>query len=295
VAKIGMMLVLAACSALATVNNCPSGTATATVSSGAGTNPNVPIMGAGGSPANDFASLGAPGCTNVDLNFNNFAGSFSGTGANGILTLAGTYFASTPSGTAYDPLTSPTSVLISSVRGAANVSTDEDNNDGNNNFISKTSSGSHHVNDSLAFVITDSNPTLLINSINVTVNFPVNQGVTGTITFNTCLGGTVTGIVTGAGSCTSGTFFATAMTLVTGNSQAFLITLPSAQSRIDFTSAIVLAGAGNNYVGFDSIGFSFQEAAPEPSTFVMLGSALIGLGVLGYRRRKSRSQSSRPS
>src|SRR5579862_5268553 len=141
--KFAAIFALCSAVALATTNNCPNGTATSTVNNGATSN-SVPIPGAG--PGNDFSTLGVGGCTAIDLNFTNFSGTFSGSGTgNSPLTLNGTYFAETPAGIGANPLITPDSITLASVRGTAAVNTDADNNDGSNNWVSNSNSVIHGV------------------------------------------------------------------------------------------------------------------------------------------------------
>ena len=117
-------------------NNCPNATASGMVSNGAASNSATTP----GSPGNDLKTLGAAGCTAMDLQFSNFSNStFSGTGQNGIGTLGGTYLAETPAGMGNNPLTNPDTLLFATATSGTNGNNNGNNNDGSNNWV--TSAG----------------------------------------------------------------------------------------------------------------------------------------------------------
>jgi len=270
--------------ALAATNNCPNTTASSPVSNGVTTDTTT-IPGTG--PGNDLATLAA-GCTAINLTFSNFTldnHNTTGTGSSA-LTLSGTYFAETPAGVV-NPLLSPDNVLLATVRGTAATNTDGDVNDGSNNWVSNSNSAQHAVNNDLAFLVNEGG-SLGLSGLTVTITNPVVQGnATGSVTVYVCEGGTATGIVTTGGQCTGGTLVSHVLTLTTSPSQSFTFNFALPQTRIDVTSAILLQGGTASAVsGFDTIGFSFIEVAPEPSTFVLIGSAFAFVGLL--RRRQKR-------
>jgi hypothetical protein len=55
----------------------------------------------------------------------------------------------------------------------------------------------------------------------------------------------------------------------------------------------VTAPTSSDFAGLEGFSLSFDQAAggsaPEPSTFILLGSALAGIGALRYRKRKQQS------
>jgi len=270
--------------ASAATNNCPNTTASSPVNNGVTTDTTT-IPGAG--PGNDLTTLAA-GCTAVNLTFSNFALDNHGTTGTGssVLTLGGTYFAETPAGVG-NPLTTPDNVLLATVRGTAAINTDGDVNDGSNNWVSNSNSAQHSVNNDLAFLVTEGG-VLKLSALTVTITNPVVQGnASGSVTVFVCEGGTATGIVTTGGACTGGTLVSHVFTLTTAATQSFTFNFASPQTRIDVTSSILLqGGTASAASGFDTLGFSFIEITPEPSTFVLLGSALACVGLL---RRKQKS------
>jgi hypothetical protein len=121
-----------------------------------------------------------------------------------------------------------------------------------------------------------------------------------TITMSFCLGATTT---SGCSSANTGSIVAKIETNGSGNSGAIIFTCSvggngscvggSVGSSVHITSAVdtiavsetlALTHTGNASISITNIG---NEFTPEPSTFVMLSSALLGLGGLHYRGRKS--------
>jgi PEP-CTERM motif-containing protein len=276
------------------VNTCPNTTASTTVSNGSTT---MLTTTPGVGPGNDLA-----GCTAVDLMFSQFGNStFTGTGMNGAETLAGTYLAETPAGTGNNPLTNPDTLLFGTVRGATNVNTDGDNNDGLNNWISNRN---NPLTDDITYSVSNSgnNPAAVIYSVLLTVTngFLGTNGTgvaSGSFTIDICEGTAANSQITSAGACTTagGTAF-DQMTLSFTNltPQTLNVPLTGPQSALDITTEIDLSTTGTNRAGFDAFSERFNESptVPEPSTFVLLGSALAGIAFL-RRRRTAKSQATR--
>jgi len=268
--------------AFGSINNCPNGTANSSVSNGAGTSTQT-IPGVPGTPANDFVSLGSVGCTAVDLTFSNFTGTFSGAGDNGIESLAGTYMAETPAGIA-----SPDTLLFATVRGAA-TGPDGDPNDGNNNWV--TTHGTGTITDDLSYSVSDS--AAAVSSIVLTAfGASIDSSASGSITVDVCKGITSSATITTSGACTTagGTAFVTMqLPLATLASQNLTVSLGTPSNAFDITTEIALVTNGGNgkFGSLDTFTESFDEGVPEPSTFVLLGTALAGIGVLRARRKKA--------
>ena len=268
-------------------NNCPNATASSSVSNGSTSN-TVTIPGAG--PGNDLSTLGAAGCTAVDLKFSNFNNStFAGTGQNGAETLAGTYLAETPAGVSNNPLTNPDTLLFATATSGTNGNNNGNNNDGSNNWV--TSAGGV-IADAITYNVINSgnNPAAMIYGLVLTVSQPVIQtgGASGSIVVYICEGASITGQIKSAAACTTagGTLVTSTLTLATGTSQTLNIALPTPARDFDVTTVINLTGGGGPHVaGFDMFSEQWVET-PEPSTFALIGSALVGIGLLRFRRQK---------
>ena len=281
-------LVISGSLAVAGINNCPNSTSSASFSNGVAASLQT-IPGSGATTANSLntASLaGSVGCTAVDLTFSNFTVTGSG-GANGALTAGGTYVAETPAGVTGNPGANPDVLTFASVRGAATSGADGNNNDGNNNFESNLFTNG--VSDDIAYAVSAAAGSK-IYAIVLTITDPVVQNLalptaTGTFQIDVCVGGTATGIHTT--SCPSGTLVQSPVfNLASAASQTFALSFSSPVTRADITTAIALNGFVTNVAGFGTFSEQFDEA-PEPSTFVLLGGALVAMGGLYRRRKKS--------
>lgn len=282
-------------------NNCPNSTATNSVSNGATSTPVTipgegpgPGTGAGAPAANNLGSVGALGCTGVDLYLSNFNNStFTGTGSNGIETAAGTYLAETPAGTS----PSNDTLLFATVRGGANVGTDGDNDDGNNNWVAAGNSAS--VTDDITYNVSNSgnNPTAVINNILLSVFQPnIDPSANGSIVVSVCEGAAPNTQITTALECTTAggsNFIQSTLTLSTGTLETLNVPLPDLPSAFDITTEVDLSGGGGSHVaGIDAFSETLDEttttsSTPEPSTFVLLGAALAGVGLLRRRGRRA--------
>jgi hypothetical protein len=63
------------------------------------------------------------------------------------------------------------------------------------------------------------------------------------------------------------------------------LNIPST-TTLTVENVVALNTAYNSYLY--SMANEWDEATPEPSTFSLLGSALVGLGALGWKRRQNK-------
>src|SRR5258708_6700764 len=183
--KVLTFLVCTAVIALGATNNCPQVTSTqftATVPGPAGGSPDNTLTA-----ANNINGAGL-GCTSLDLTFNNF--NVSATAGNAI-TNSSTYIYQSPSGTAYNEFTTPTTITFATVRGTTDDTT--------NNF--ESTSGTH-VNDQITYTADAAPGTALSSLVLAVTNTAIDSnGGTATIQVNLCLGGTGTGVITTSAGC----------------------------------------------------------------------------------------------
>ncbi len=293
-------LLLSTLGAFASTNNCPGnstsgptpGSITSTLAGGP-TYSNITVPGA--STTNNLTAVnGGGGCTAIDLSFNNFAVTSSGTNENALPTAAGTYVSITPAGTTQ---TSPDTLLFSTVQGDGSNATDGGLNDG---VLNTKVIGSESFNSTMSYGVTNSSATG-IYAVVLTVNaITISAGGSGTVTIDTCLQGTgadqPTGNITNAVACKiasgggmgAGIFQSSTITLAQLASQSTTISLATNSAYADITQVIKLncSSCGTNETGFLTFSDQFDES-PEPSTFVLLGTALAGVALLRFRRRKA--------
>ena len=241
-----------------------------------------PIAAAGGGSFPDsFAALNAgtvPGCSAVDVTFSNFTSS-------GFTPDAGTDNSTTYVSTLTNQNLAdgtPVDAIFSTVRGAdSNTSgtADGSNNDGVNNWIGTGSGGTGGTSYHVYYEFQSSD----VPAFSFAANFlGVQQGsgngsLTGSI--DLCLGGTWS---FGPTTCSSGN--SQDITVVNGTtSYSVLLNLPS--TEVDVLTNFTLTGGTSGEPFLTSLEEDFVE--PEPSTFVLLGTALAGVGFLRLRRKSA--------
>jgi hypothetical protein len=113
-----------------------------------------------------------------------------------------------------------------------------------------------------------------------------------------------TGGITAFGACTgntdqpNGTLVSNTVSLsnvtgvnLTGDTLTVLVPLSEAVSIAAIDVNIGLTSNDEGVASFSGLSLDFADPTPEPSPFVLLGSALLGLGLLGARRRKAQRAS----
>jgi hypothetical protein len=125
-----------------------------------------------------------------------------------------------------------------------------------------------------------SGATLSLNNLilsNSNANFTLKETICpGQTTFSANCGGLVTPVV-----LTLGTFTSSQSGLST-----HMVFAPSQFAAIQIDLFVDRAKSGSTSMNLDFLSTTFDQAVPEPSTFVLLGTALAGIGAFGYRRRK---------
>jgi hypothetical protein len=234
--------------------------------------------GAASPNADDFATLNGaavPGCSTVDLTFNNF--SVTGTGTS----TGGTYISTT---TNQNLATGAVTAIFSTVRGADNNATNGNNNDSTQNWLGSQPTATTYT----------TNYELTSSDVVVRYFFLSLQGVqlgTGTSA------GTITGTVSlclGAnwsGSSCSGT---TQTVTLTSGTNYYSIALTNPSTIIGIQNSFILKdGNGTGNAGSTFI-TAFDETfamSPEPSTLVLMASALLGLAFVRRLPRFKNKQS----
>jgi len=241
----------------------------------------------------------ASGCGNVDLGFNTF-------GANGTVynTTSG---AGTTLTTALVDIYSPTGPAPSGntqgaitndfdVPGTANWTLDN----GNGRPATSTSTVSYvaTVENGVAGVTPPSNGRWAIDALNVGAAYTVPTGTNSIVIHELiCAGATSTAGCATADTATitetitaGGAVFSVSSltgTAFTFNSGTGLLSLNAGFFQVAISNSIVLTRVGATNVGpLTSFSNTFdQEAVPEPSTFILLGSALAGIGAIRLRKR----------
>jgi hypothetical protein len=204
----------------------------------------------------------------------------------------GTYIGSAVSaGQSNDPLVTEPTFRLATERGDFSGGiTYQDNNDGNNDW--STASADGNIGGDVDFVVTTTGTGLKeISYVFTGVTHGGGGGTVG-ITPIFCMGGTViaTSAPMTAADCTSagGVAYSPGLTNIVGNgTQTLNFFLPQISTRVAIGFEVDLT-AGTTSAGFSYLDMSFGETTPEPSTFLLLGSALAGLGFMGWRRSQAR-------
>jgi hypothetical protein len=241
----------------------------------------------------------ASGCGNVDLGFNTFAASgsvyttTSGTATTLSTTLVDIY---SPTGPAPSGSTQGAITNDFDVPGTANWTLDN----GNGRPTTSTSTVTYvaTVENGVAGVTAPTNGRWAIDALNVAASYAALPTGTNSIVINelicagattttgcpTADGATITETITAAGvaysiSSLTGTGF-------TFNAATGLLNLNAGFIQVAISNSVVLTRATGTNVGpLTSFSNTFdQEAIPEPSTFILLGSMLAGIGALRLRK-----------
>lgn len=240
----------------------------------------VPIAAAGlASPnADDFATLNGaavPGCSTIDMTFNNFTATLNTNGVP-VNTNTGTYISTLAN---QNLATGNVSLIFSDVRGT-DSDVDLTANDGTNGWVAVRKAAPAIVVTDYTVTSTDVVSYFSLNLLGVAIGGGTGGATSGTVKL--CLGGTWSSGGTG-GTCSGTT---QTITLTTGvYSYGIALTIPSLVIGIQnsFTLSPGTSASGNTYLtSFDE---TFGET-PEPSTFVLFGSALAGIAALRARKRK---------
>lgn len=279
-----------AITAFASINSCPTSTASTTRAFTGGSSYTLTIPGTGsGSPISNSltgvnASNSNTGCTAIDLTFNNFAVTSTGTNdvGNVLATAGNTYMFVSPSGTSQ---INPDTVNFATIQGTADQA-DQAINDGTTNY--KTQTGESFTT-TQSYTVSDSGASGIQAVVLTVFGITIQTGGSGTFTLDICQKGT--GSVNPTGNITSQTLCNTAVggtgifqtitiTLATGSSQLAELFPTGHPGFIDVTQVATVTGgtAAGNETGFYTFSDEFYES-PEPSTFLLLaaGLALAGL------------------
>jgi hypothetical protein len=260
--------------AFATTNACPTGTNGAGLPA-AGSVANNNLITSGSFPG----GAGADGtCFGLDLTFSNFS-------VSAVNNLNNSAYVFQAGGAGNNPITSPITMTFSSERGAAGA--DAGNNDNINNFSTNATTA---LLQNLAYVVTASGGDQ-INQVKVSFGgVGIDANGAGSATINVCEGLAVSGNFA-SGNCTgAGThFFTTTINLATTTS--LTIALTGSSTIVSINAQTALTGHnGGNISSFLTMTDEFDQIAtgvPEPATFTLFGTALVGIGFLRHRRKKS--------
>lgn len=257
------------------MNNCP------TLQTGG--NVGYPVSGPGNLVYDSTGATSFAGCQVVNAVFSNWITSFT----------YGTYIGSavTAAQSGNPLITTPTFRLATERGTFGGGDAYLDNNDGNNDWSTASLDGNQVS--SVDFVATTTG--LAIYQLSFTFSGVV-HGTTGTVGITPifCLGGTFVPTASAqftAAACSSagGTPISPGLVNIAGNGiQTLNFVLPMESNRVAVDFSVNLT-PGTTAAGFNYVDLNFDEA-PEPSTFLLLGSALTGLCALRMRKAELRSR-----
>ena len=266
-------LALSAAAAFGATNACPPSNGSGLPASGAVVDNNVSSPGFPGGPGP------AGTCTAVDLTFSNFA----------VINLVNRLYVYGGGGAGNNPVANPLFLTFATERGTA-TGVDTSNDDGVNNFTNKVTTPFVVGFQDTANVIsgTDKIDQLKISVGGLVINGSANLQVIA------CENVSISGNFT-AGQCTTagGTVVTQTLDLSTATSLTLALTPTTVVSINNKVTLVGLGGGGtNNASSFLTMTNEFDQitapiGTPEPATFAMLGSALVGLGFLRHRRGKT--------
>jgi hypothetical protein len=273
-APIGIILLIFSASAWATNNNCPSSfTSVATNSLGSG--------GIGGQTNGITASVSpfasANGCGDINQTFGNFAES-------GFTGLGGTYAAVSDSSSGVAKQITFQTAITGTVDTTNDFTSGVSSTSGNIAYLTQFGTGTSPALaspsvDALVVQLTgvnlpasDSNMTY--SSIAVVVTACQNVTAALTSNFTSCSSGNLAQLST--------TFSNTTSTAIANGIETAVLSLGNNFSNIDINTQVTLNGNLNGPASFSDLTEDFE--ASEPSTFILLGSVLAGIGILRFRK-----------
>lgn len=249
-----------------------------------------------GAQGNSFASYGSSsstnGCSEIDKTFTNL----SLDSATGTIPMTTTNLSIWANGTAPvgDTLGPVTANFDGSAANSWQVSLKNQTQDTTFSYVATANTGGSFPSPSTAGLIWAINSLQLV----VTQGPDSNSGATSTVTMNFCLGatttagcgnlGTIVGSFVGSNAPTYTCSFAGCVS-ATGNVVNFTSVT---QVAISQSVHLVMDGSNGHEAEIGNIANVFGETAfsggvPEPSSFLLLGSALAALGALRSRRKKA--------
>jgi hypothetical protein len=255
------------------------------------------------SPGNGFTGgLSTGGCAATDESFGNFGVSgFTGVTTLPTTTNADGYTTPDPTSDASDVITNLKASLPSS--GWSNSLSSS----GNLTFLAQfgtpggapaTDNSVNEVAVTISGITLDKAQAANDASIQVTVYICEDPGSlngvsnTGSVSaFSGCNGSTGSQKPTGTLVSNSATLTNTTGSNQTGDTLTVLVPIAVA---MDIAAIDVNIGLTSNNVGaasFSGVSVDFADPSPEPSTFVLMGSALAGLGIFAARRKKAQRAS----
>ena len=267
--KLFIGLAFTAITAFALPSACPTATGTANAAFTGGASPSAKVPDATAGTDNVSTLVTAGGCTTTDLLFSNFAVSTtgsSGTPENPLPTAAGTYFAAAP--TEYEALFS-----TRGPDGSADTTLNTKEN-GTETLVDTTS---------FAVSVNSGSPISTVTMTVSGIGIHASVGASGTYELEVCTGST---LVLAEACGTSQSSGAIALSTSTSLSTTIIISPGSNFVEVIDTATLICSGCTTNESGY--LAFS-DELNPEPSTFILMGTALAAVGLLRFRASRMRS------